>query len=768
MVPASPTIAAALLPWFAGAAFGSEGRAPPPLQRFLKGLDGPGSSVFNGDGGGIGGGGNSSSARAGSASGGGASNSNDGGALVVHLVLVRRACLVGVLCANATCRQLMLERRLAIAPSHGMPVPSPPRVADQGTNTATEATGAPLHVSQPPQVSAASGVLLLLGHEGAGKTRSLSRLVADAPGGAFEALSGDEQVESTGSTSTHNEVRKFWSAHGQGPPPLAVAVATCSALDYSGFLSEESGDGCAPAAPLGSLLRRCLLGRCAAKQSSAAAVLQDAIRGSKRVHRKPRAKSEVPAAAAAPTEDNNIGAADYNGDDYDDDYDEDKFRGSFRETRASSFDLPQVKPTAAFLAAVAATMERRSLSTELVEVANRVLAPELMPHLWRLNRLLGTDLAQPPPRPTSPDIFSSSSSPPFSPGYSMRSQSNSASVSHSVDDNTVPARHGASSTAGATAASLSAVPAVNTNSHNTENNSAEESSEELQRIYEIMLADLIVAMGRVAVAPPPSSRIPVEVRQQEEKLKRERRDSLSLSSSDNSTVASPSIDLGDLFNSDHTSAAAAASADVPSSPQEVLDEKLPGEDRGSGLPGGGAGLLLVLDGAEHLDAAGWRVMEGIAERLNTERENYAEAMKTSDRSSNSSSDAATVGNEDDEPASVAPAPLPPPLLSRLLFVVAMRPLEANRPLFAPVPPAYLRLRRLSGDSASSTIGFSEATHTWAFPVVQTVGCRWRRLHAYVFGRYANKELVHIDVCLDENYMRNNLIIVVGSFFACAP
>jgi hypothetical protein len=729
MVPASSTIAAALLPWFAGAAFGSEGRAPPPLQRFLKGLDGPGSSMsYNGIGG----------VSATSSANEGMNGSIHGGGLVVHLVLVRRACLVGLLCANASCRQLLLERRLAIAPSNAAPACGYSQVADQGarsdnptvaasatttssaTSAATTAAGASLHSSSASQQVAASGIMLLLGYEGSGKTRFLSRLVADAPGGAFETLSDDEKSgNDVGDTDRYDDVQRFWSAHGQGPPPLAVAVATCSALNYSGFLSEESGDGCSPAAPLGSLLRRCLLGRCAAKRSSAAAVVQDAIRASKRVPRAPRQTSETETAAATNATDGGV-EDEHNDNDDDDEYDDDKFHGSFRDYHTDTIDMPHEKPTAAFLAAVAATMERRSLSTELVEVANQVLSPELMPHLWRLNRLLGTDLAPPPPRSTSPDPLSSTPSEPspFTPGYSMRSQS-SVSLDGSGDDSTVQAHHDASATLGAAAASASPdphsgshtnSPGTSSTNGNADEGSAEESPEELQRIYESMLAELIVAMGRVSVAPPPSSHIPGEVRRQEEKLKQERRDSLSLSSSSGSTAASPSIDFGDLYSVDY--AGGAASDAASSTSQEDEAEMRARGELSAGLPGGGAGLLLVLDGAEHLDAAGWRIMEGIAQRLKNERNTYAQAMKSS---------SACTGDDIKGGASTAVPQQSPPPLSQLLIVVAMRPLEANRPLFAPVPPAYLRLRRASEESPFHTSDSNgNLVQGWTFPVVQTV------------------------------------------------
>jgi hypothetical protein len=65
----------------------------------------------------------------------GMNGSIHGGGLVVHLVLVRRACLVGLLCANASCRQLLLERRLAIAPSNAAPACGYSQVADQGARS---------------------------------------------------------------------------------------------------------------------------------------------------------------------------------------------------------------------------------------------------------------------------------------------------------------------------------------------------------------------------------------------------------------------------------------------------------------------------------------------------------------------------------------------------------------------------------------------------------------------------------------------------------
>jgi hypothetical protein len=228
--------------------------------------------------------------------------------------------------------------------------------------------------------------------------------------------------------------------------------------------------------------------------------------------------------------------------------------------------------------------------------------------------------------------------------------------------------------------------------------------EEAQRLYETMLVELLVAMGRIAVAPPSAAEARGDVSlAASDKRRKARRDSLSFS------VGGENVD-SEAGGGFWFGAAATASARAPGSDEAARSRGggsgggHPRDAAADGVSGGGAALLLVLDGAEHLDACGWRVVEGIAQRLKAERRAHAKAAArakadatlcavahsaVADARSRSGGGGGGYGYGGPA-ASAKPAPL-----SRLLLVVALRPLEAHRPRFEPVPPAYLRLRRAS-------------------------------------------------------------------------
>ena len=138
---------------------------------------------------------------------------------------------------------------------------------------------------------------------------------------------------------------------------------------------------------------------------------------------------------------------------------------------------------------------------------------------------------------------------------------------------------------------------------------------------------------------------------------------------------------------------------------------------GEGEGGGGGVRALVLDGAEHLDAAGWRVVEAVAARLAQrsspqsspqrpsphQTANHTTTLPIGFSSSSSSSSWSPLsapielqsslpqGHAPDASPSL-PRPPSPPLPPPLLLLVSLRPLEDYPPTFRLVPTAYHRLR----------------------------------------------------------------------------
>jgi PIN domain nuclease of toxin-antitoxin system len=148
-----------MIPWFANACFGDDGRAPRPLNQFTSSPNG--SSLC--------------------------------GVLVVHLVLMQRSELIGLVCQNALSRCRLLECRLRLVDGlfH----------ADQKSARSLSTSGY-------------GEIVLLIGDAGVGKTHIVSKFIA-----SFGSAYGDAACISTNVTTSSKN------------PRVTIATLSCSGFE---------------------------------------------------------------------------------------------------------------------------------------------------------------------------------------------------------------------------------------------------------------------------------------------------------------------------------------------------------------------------------------------------------------------------------------------------------------------------------------------------------------------------------------------------------